>query len=196
MVVIKPHEPCNCLGDRLLELNERATITFLMTSLRQFLLSILKSPERRDWVRKRVQGAVQNAASCPPLAGIQPRDLSDSECAACLWLINSFLCEELASGKHRSRVLALDGERLAESPKEALAQVAEICGFPWDDRQQKDLIEHKSVLCYSKDATLPYDKTSRRKEFEELERRLGIEADTGMEWAASVTSGYQSMEYV
>jgi hypothetical protein len=43
IVVIKPHEPCNVLAERLLKHDDRSTVTFLITPLRQFLLAILKS---------------------------------------------------------------------------------------------------------------------------------------------------------
>jgi hypothetical protein len=194
MAVIKPHEPCNSLGARLLEHDRAATITFLMTPLRHFLLAILKSDERRNWVRTRVRSAAQDAAACPPLAYIDPNDLTDPEAAAYLWLTNSFLCGEL-SDEYGSRVLVLDGGRLAESPEEALPQVASISGLPLDEQLLKWMIAHPSITSYSKDPSRQYDASARRKEIEELDHRWSTEADTGVEWAASITSGYELVGY-
>src|ERR1700739_2209847 len=76
LAVIKPYEPCNRLGTILLETNSAATVSFLMTPLRSFILSILKVEERRDWVRTRSVTALRDASGFVPFATVTASELS------------------------------------------------------------------------------------------------------------------------
>lgn len=181
-VVIKAHEPCNALGQTLLEHNQQSTITFMNLPLRHFVLSILKSDFRRKWVRTRVPNAAR-AAHCQELIHIQPADVNDAQAAAYLWLVNRFLCDQLVSGTDESRVLAVDAGTLAETPEQALPKVMANCGVHLTPAQLKSLIDDPSVRHYSKDLSKPYDATSRRQEIAELEKHWGNEADSAIEWA-------------
>lgn len=187
-VVIKPHEPCNILGADLLRQNARVTITFLRTPLRDFLLAILKAKERRAWVKRRIP-QVQQSVTVPSLAHVDTSWLQDAEAAAYLWMVNHFLCHQLSSGEYRSRVLVLDGERVAESPEESLRAVSGAFGLFLTDEQVHWMVKHPSAGRYSKDLSKPYDAISRRKERAELEDSWGAEADLGMEFCASHASG-------
>jgi hypothetical protein len=183
MVVMKPVDVCSLIGSSLLEQNPQATITFLMTPLRHFLLSILKSGERRDWARARVHTFVRGEALWPALAELELDKLSVAEAAACLWLIHRSLGERLWSGVHSSRVLMLNGSHLAESPKQALSAVFPLCGLALSEAQLESIIADPSMSKYSKDLSRPYDSSSRSQEIGDLERCWGAEADAGMEWA-------------
>jgi hypothetical protein len=185
VVVIKPHEPVNSLGELLLKRDPRTTMTFLSTALRPFLLSVLKVKERRDWVRRRIHGAVEFSSSIPSLANINLHDLSDPEAIAYLWLVNRFLGASLASGPHARRVCALDGAEVAESPTNALRKISVKCGLPLDEQVLRSISTHSTIRSYSKDLSKSYDTSSRRQELSELEARWGVEADVGMKWAAS-----------
>jgi len=184
LAVIKVHEPCNALASRLLDCDDRATITFVIGPLRQFVLAVLKSKYRRDWVRTRVPFAAI-AAQCPPLMHINPGDLSDAEAAACLWLVNRFLYEQLRSGKHRARVHGLNGNHLADSPAATLRAVMSKCSLALDEPRLKMMIENPLVSRYSKDVSRRYGAVQRHEEMAELECRFGADADGAMQWAAS-----------
>ncbi|MGB2603429.1 MAG: hypothetical protein WBC78_07535 [Candidatus Sulfotelmatobacter sp.] len=181
-VIIKPHEPCNALGEKLLGHDNEASVTFLHTSLRSFLLSILKSDERRLWVRNRLRNPVEIAAY-PGSDRLHLDNLTDSEAAAYLWLLNCFLCKQLSSGKYRSRVLVINGERVADSAGEVVSAIAALCQLNLDFQQLERLLTHSSAGKYSKDLSKSYDANSRRQEMAELEIRFGAEADRGESWA-------------
>lgn len=181
-VVIKPHEPVNSLATKLLAHNPRATITFLSTSLRSFLLSVLKSKERRDWVRRRTFEIHATALAYPSLSNIKPNDLTDPERIAYLWLVNHFICRELVSNVSCSRLAVLDGDHLVGCPFEALRTVASMAGIPLDDKTLESLVLQPLMRRYSKDQGRPYDAVARRRELAELEDRYGGEADKGFDW--------------
>lgn len=183
MVVIKPNDWCNPLGRKLLEQNSCATITFLMTPLKHYLLAILKAEERRDWIRKRILTGVKEAATCPELAGVHIDDLTDAEAIAFMWLTHRFLCRQMIAGEYRSRVLVLNGEELAGAPDAALQAVVNICGLHLNPPQLRELVTQPSASQYSKDLARPYDASSRQNELLQLERCWGVEADAGVTWA-------------
>jgi len=191
VVVMKPVDCCSPIGRELLEQNSQATITFLMIPLRKFLLSILKSGERREWARVRVRTVFKNAiAALPALAGVEPENLSVAESAACLWLVHRLIGEELCSGRHRSRVVMVNGDQLADSPESVLPRILELCGMNPDGETLKNLLEHPSISRYSKDLSRPYDASSRMKEWLELEQCWGAESQSGEEWA--MRHGYRN----
>lgn len=184
MVVMKPVDCCSMIGSRLLQHNSQASITFLMIPLRSFILSILKSGERRDWARMRIRQVFKRAAVWPEIANRDLERLNVAESAACLWLVHRYLAGELLHGPHHSRVLLVNGDDLAESPRQTLAAILEMCLLPADNDTLDQLVSHPSVARYSKDLSRPYDASTRSTEILELERCWSAEADTGIEWAA------------
>jgi hypothetical protein len=180
LVVIKPHEPCNILGDQFLDHSRANTISFVMTALRQFVLAILKSDFRRKWVRTRIPFA-GNASGNPALMNIDPRSLTDSEAAAYLWLVNRYLCEKLVHSQP-ARVLRIDGEYLAQSPEPILRSVFELCTLP-EPALTESLSCDQPMSRYSKDVSRAYDGRSRQEEMTSLEARFGTEADAACKWA-------------
>lgn len=188
-IVIKPHEPVNSLATKLLAHNHRATATFLGTSLRSFLLSVLKSQERRDWVRRRAVEIETAASTYPSLENIKARQLTDAHSIAYLWLVNRFLCRQFVSTLGSSRLLVLDGEHLVDSPVETLRAVASTASIPFDDQLLDWLASHPYMRNYSKDSRKPYDALTRHRELTELENRYGGEADEGFEWGVSHGAG-------
>jgi hypothetical protein len=97
-VVIKTNDACNWMGSRLLDHDRQTKIIFLASPLRFFLLSTLRTEERRSWVRTRVRELRAHLAQVPFLAEIVTADLSDGECGAAIWLLNSFLCSSSLAG--------------------------------------------------------------------------------------------------
>jgi hypothetical protein len=185
MVVIKPNDWCNPLGVDLLKHNNRATISFLMTPLRHYLLAILKAEERRDWIRKRIIAGAKEAAGCRELADVNPARLTVPEAIAYMWLTHRFLYRNMASNRrYQSRVLLLNGASLASSPEAALKEIARLCRLPLGDRSLRELVVAPSACKYSKDLSRPYDAGSRLNEIQELELCWGAEADAGVAWAS------------
>jgi hypothetical protein len=185
LVIIKAHEPCNVLAETLLEQDQNATATFLITPLRQFVLSVLKSEFRRNWVRTRIP-AVAIAAECAALAQQRAENLTDGQAAAFLWLVNRFLCGRLCATRCCSRVYCLEADRLISSPKTALGQMMRNCGLALEEAQIDMMIGHPSIQRHAKDTSRQYGANQRRLEMAELERRFAVEADLAVEWAGDL----------
>ncbi len=186
LAVIKTNVPCNPLGEKFLEQNQQATMTFLMAPLRNFVVSALKSDFRRSRVR---YWNLERCSStdCPaPLANLKTETLSDEQAAVCFWLHTRFLCSRLSSGIHRKRVFVVNGERVAESPQQVLPAIAQLCGRPMNDEQLRWLLDHPSIQRHSKDTSRPYDASVRRQELKQLQDQYGRKIDAAIEWAISI----------
>jgi len=182
IVMTKTHEPCNVLGKRMLETNELAAITFLRAPLKSFLLSILKSPERRRWVRRRVSQEGANLAGGAKLEDIVGIDLSDAQAAACLWLVNNNIYSALSED---SRVSLVESEQVTKRPSDVLRNIFRSCNLPLEESDIESIVSHSIGQQYSKDLSKPYDAESRLRELTDLEGRFGDEANEGIEWAHS-----------
>src|SRR4030095_11194088 len=193
-VVIKPYEPSNRLAKALLERDPNATATYLITPLRSFLLSVLKSEERREWVRDRVASAARDASRYGVLSGIGAEALTAPQAAAYVWLLNYSLFRSLKRNGGAGRVVLADGDALVEAPESTLRAVINGSGLQVDERQFQAMITAESVRRYSKDSDRPYDAASRHDQLNELNRCWGAEVDEGMEWAESLGFSMQDLQ--
>jgi hypothetical protein len=186
-VIIKAHEPCNVLGRKLLQSNKQATVIFLMTPQRHFMLSVLKSSERRAWVRSRVSEVLANGAAASGWDDVRPSTLTDTQAAAFMWTINNSLRGQLAAAPERARVFLLDSDQLVDDPGETLGVIARSCQLSLDDKQIAWMVGHPSTGKYSKNVSRSYDAKTRRQEIAQLEEQFGADVDEGAEWAARHT---------
>ena len=184
-VVIKPYEPCNRLAKILLERDPNATSTYLITPLRSFLLSVLKSEERREWVRARLVSAARDASRYGVLSGISADALTTPQAATYVWLLNYSLFRAIQRD-NEGRVVLANGDVLVESPESTLRAILSVSGLRVDEQQLQAMISAQSIQRYSKDSDRPYDAASRHDQLNELNRCWGAEADEGMEWAESL----------
>ncbi len=177
--VIKVHEACNVLGNRLLQ-DPQVTITFLSTPVRRFLLSVLKEEFRREWVRRRVSQMSQRPEFSALFQNLDVAGLSDAQAACCMWLANHLQSQRLSvSGE---RVLVLDGDDVADHPLQTLTRIAKGGGFVVSEKQLEAIVSDPSVSRYSKNWSIPFNATSRQQEMEQLDQQWGKEAEVGIHW--------------
>ena len=72
-VVVKASSTCNSLGNALLDHDDRTKIVFLYSCLRIFLLQVLKSADRRQWLGRHMEYMAGSMARVPFLSGIDAR---------------------------------------------------------------------------------------------------------------------------
>jgi hypothetical protein len=190
IVVVKVNDLCNSLGDLFLEMHAGSRIVFMYVPLRTFILSVLKYKSRRLWLRSRLVHNATTAQSIPALSHIDTNSLSDSEGAAFLWLVNRALYSNLRAGRHSMRVLAVDGERVAEDPKMTVSDVAAFLGLSVDEEKLAAILAHPSTSRYSKNMSIQYDANSRRQDLARMQSQFGLEADEGMELARRIKATF------
>ncbi len=176
--VIKVHEACNVLGNRLLE-DPEVTITFLSTPVRRFLLSILKEEFRREWVRRRVNHMSRRPEFAELFQDLDVAGLSDGEAACCMWLANHLQSQRLCSSE---RVLVVNGDDIADRPLQTLGQIAKAGGFVVSEEQLDAIVSHPSFSRYSKNWSIPFNAASRQQEMEQLDQQWGDEAQVAIDW--------------
>jgi len=181
IVAIKVNDICNSLGEMLLARDPGAKAVFVTIGLRDFLLVLLKAPERRQWLRGRLLKARKDAAIVPELTGFDPVQMSDAEGGAFLWALNEALRARLCA-LNPSRVLTVPGEQIAESPAEPVRAVADHFGLPVSQGLPKNVFSDATAARHAKDPSRTYDARSRRKELKILEKQIGAEADLGVTW--------------
>lgn len=184
VVIIKGHDLCNILGQIILALDSRPKILFLRISLRTFLLSVLKSRSRRDWLRARMSFVTKHAERFSALANVVPSMLTDAEAAAYFWLFNQMLCKHLLV-QDALRVLSYDGEQIAETPSDALRVIADFLELRIEGELAGVFGDPLSSR-HSKNPSRPYDAESRRKELEAAAQHFAVEVNAGIIWARSI----------
>jgi len=183
IVAIKVNDICNSLGEMLLARDPASKAVFVTIGLKDFLLVLLKSPDRRQWLRGRLLKARKDAVIVPELAEFDPVRMSDAEGGAYLWALNEALRVRLC-GLGQSRVLTLPGEQISETPERAVRTVANHFGIPVSQGLPKNIFSDATAARHAKDPARTYDARSRRKELKTLQKQIGPEADRGAEWAA------------
>ncbi len=163
IVVMKPNDWVNPIGCTLLRHNPRATSTFLMAPLKAYMLSILKSEERRGWVRERAPKAAADVTLCPQLAGVDPSRLAVPEAIAYLWLAQRFVCGQMTK-EMGDRMVVMSGDDLAQKPRSALQKLTQALSLPVEEKTIEWATRQPSVQRYSKDLSRPYDAESRVQE--------------------------------
>jgi hypothetical protein len=182
IVVTKTNDLCNSLGEILLARDRASKAVFLTIGLKEFLLVVLKAPDRRQWLHARLRRAVKDAAMIPELAGFDPSAMTDAEGGAWLWALNEALRARLCLPDPR-RVLTLPGESVADAPAEAVRAAAAHFGLPVSSGLPKNIFSDGTAARHAKDSSRSYDARSRRKELKALEKQIGREADGGVKWA-------------
>ncbi len=181
IVVTKTNDLCNSLGEILLARDPASKAVFLTIGLKEFLLVVLKAPDRRQWLRARLRRAAKDAALIPELAGFEPSAMTEAEGGAYLWALNEALRTRMCS--EPGRVLTIPGESVADAPDEAVRAAAAHFGLPVSNGLPKNIFSDGTAARHAKDTSRSYNARSRRKELKALEKQIGREADGGVKWA-------------
>jgi len=90
------------------------------------------------------------------------------------------------------RIRVLDGDDVADRPREALSSVADFLDAPLPDDLLEKVLGHESGSKHAKYLLMPFDAEQRAKNSSEADARFGVEADAGVEWAMKVGSEWIS----
>jgi hypothetical protein len=178
---IKLHNCCNNMFRPLLTDSSRGL--FMYSSLRNFLISVLKSTDRRRWVHNQLSVCVLDAGR---LATVPTRDvqrLNDPEAAAYLWLLNiQSYVEAVESGDLEVR--ALDCEVLLQNPLQVAVRVAEYLNLEITETELAGNLAGGVMDTHAKTAAPGFNKAQRKKEMRMKEKELRREISHGLWWAS------------
>jgi hypothetical protein len=189
-VVIKAPDMSNWMGDAFLDRAPKTRVIFLHSSLKRFLLQTLKDKDRRKWLREHTVHLKAGFARVPFLSDGAPLDWTDGQCAAAMWLLNSFLCSTLLARPDHDRVLVLDGDALISAARAKFFEAASFLQL-LDDEKNRSAVEHFSpITTHAKDMNLAYESSMRAADIAHAEAVYGDEVREAMSWAQSVSSGW------
>jgi hypothetical protein len=191
-VLIKAPDQFNWLGNRLLDRDRTAKIIFLSAPLRVFLLSAVKSEERRRWLRSRARGLRVQLAQVPFQGELVPDELTHGQLGAVLWLLNSFLCSNLLARPDADRILVMSSEDLIGRPRETFHEAVEFLGLTRDEDIRRTLGAFRPINYYSKEPDVPvhFDAATRGAALAQIEKRFGREVEAAMVWATRMSADW------
>lgn len=175
--IVKANVPVNFLLPDLVSLDPQAPAIFLYSSLRDYLLAILRSENHRGWLHR---VTAQLAAYLGDLS-----DLSDAERCAALWLAQMRAFTEAIALMPNAR--ALEAEAFFAAPGPTLKAAAAHLGVPMSDGAIEAIVAGPLFATYSKNPELPFDNDARLARRAELEEPLAPELGQAQRWVEAAT---------
>lgn len=175
--IVKANVPVNFLLPDLAALDPKAQAIFLYSSLRDYLLAILRSENHRGWLQR---VTVQLAAYLGDLS-----HLSDAERCAALWLAQ--MRAFTAAIERMPNARALDAEAFFAAPHPILKAAAAHLGAPLSEDSIEAIVAGPLFSTYSKNPDLPFDNEARLARRADLEAPLAPELDRARAWIEAKT---------
>jgi hypothetical protein len=185
-VIIKVNDVCNPLGQSFLKRDIRSRILFTYNSLPEFLLAVLKSPVRREWLRDRALPIWKEGPRLSELAAVELDQLSDTEYGAYLWLENVWGYEQLLSWAGQTRVEAINGCTLAENPQLVMKSVLATLGLPEGEVLLTKHCLDEVLSRDSKNLELTYSNAQRQGSLVRLKKIFNSDIQLGLTWVKSI----------
>jgi hypothetical protein len=175
--IVKANVPVNFLLDDLVALDPEAPAIFLYSSLRDYLLAILRSENHRGWLQR---VTAQLGAYLGDLS-----ELADAERCAALWLAQMRAFKSSISRMPNARTL--DAEAFFAAPSPTLKAAASHLGVPMGDSAVDAAVAGPLFATYSKNPELPFDNEARLARRAELEEPLAPDVALAQRWIEAET---------
>jgi len=179
-VIIKANVPVNFIIPELLAVNPHTRGIILFATLEDYLLSVLKSPGHRSWLRN-VIDEVGNSVDL--MLGLNPSDrgtLSDAEAAAAMWMTQIRLYANALQSNANLR--SLDGEVFYSKPKQVLLKACEFYRMRVKEKKLEAIVNSPLFTHYSKDPQKTFDNELRLHNKETLRQQIRDELVQAKRW--------------
>lgn len=184
--IVKPTDSSANLALDLLRLNPGARALLLYRPLRPFLSSILKAPDRRQYMRGMLSRAQADLQRHGELATVDPTALSDGCAAAYVWTALMYDFNAILEVRDHE-IRTLDAELLLTHPEPVLASITRLFGIPMTDAAVANSVEHGVFRWESKYTTQPFDAEVYRIGEEGQRLSLTDEITEAVEWLSDLT---------
>lgn len=156
IALIKPSDTCANLISPLAGANPNARALLLYHRIDDFCVAMLKSDQRREYLRAMLPRAARDLAPTEPLDSIDAGSLPDAHAAAYVWLslMRPYRDATLA---HPDRVRTLDAARFFADPPATLASIASFYRLNLADREIDKIISGPAFATDSKDPSKTFD---------------------------------------
>jgi|GEM_PF-1281825 len=184
--VIKPTDSCINIASDLMFYHPDSAAILLYDKLESFIVTMLKKPERRHYMRAHIARARVDLSQLGLLGSINPYQLSDA-CAACfVWLGMIYHYLELVGGAHKN-VRTLESAVFFETPEETLKAISLLFGLSLDDEHIRSVINGPVFASDAKNPDAKFEKIAREDQNKMHTEALESEIEEGLSWTAKVT---------
>lgn len=178
-IVVKANVPVNFMIPALLDASNDSAV-LLYSSLENYLLAVLKSPNHRAWV---AAISTELGPAIEAVTGIteeQRRALSIPEAASCLWMAQILIFDQTLKARAGSR--SLDAETFYNDPENTLQKTFEFIGQAIDTGSIGKLVGGELFTRYSKDPRQSYSNETRIAQREVTRGQLAADIEKGRGW--------------
>lgn len=180
-ILVKANVPVNFVLPQVLGLHQGSSGILLYSSLWTYLVSALKSAERRQWIGNVLNEMSAAINSIEVLATVDLDALSTARAAGCVWLAQ--MHQFMGILDIHDELRTLDCEQFFEHPLETLLAACDFFGLDTTDDAVRNVI---AGALFSEHAKFPgrrYDAATRRADLEFQAQALSDEISEGMAWA-------------
>ncbi len=183
--VVKPSDSCANLAREMLRLTSGASALFLYRQLRPFLVSVLKTKDRRGYVRGMAERARSDLAALDLLPVIEIESLTDARLAALVWSSLVYTFSDVL-GDPDVTARSLDAEILFHYPHETIAAAAELFDLNLPDEEITAILEDGILSLDAKAPARRFDARRRSAQTEDTRHRLAPEISDAVSWLSEI----------
>jgi hypothetical protein len=180
--VIKHHNLVTYIIDDVLATNTNACGLYIYSDLKSFIISVLKSKGRRDWLKDQIEFSYTDAETLNNLQSIGVSRLDDVTAASYLWLMNIAKYRQ-ASKEHGSRLCSLNNNHLLSNPADVALRAANHLGLDLDKPCINEKITYGVLERHAKTPQIEYGNKQRKSEMSKLAKQFKAEIKRGQKWA-------------
>jgi hypothetical protein len=178
-IVVKANVPVNFMIPALLEAG-RDRALLLYSSLENYLLAVLKSPNHRAWVASISAELGPAIEAVTGISAEERRGLNIPETASCLWTAQIMIFD--ATLKSQPEARTLDAETFYSDPENTLQKCFEFIGQAIDGSAIVEIVKSELFTRYSKDPRQSYDNEIRLAQREAIRVQLAGDIEKGRGW--------------
>jgi len=178
--VVKVNIPVNFILSDVLDLLPNYRVIILYPTLENFLISALKSPDRRKWLRTVANEMSNRLQFMFSTGGEVPKTTTDSMLAAALWVGQIHAYQHLLQCYRN--VAVLKSSQLFEQTEDALRSAASFFGIDFSRADALRIAKSDLFQRYSKDPGRKYDDEARKSEQARVRRDMQSEINEGQSW--------------
>lgn len=192
--IIKANIPVNFILPELLEMLPDFRGVLLFSDLESFLVSALKSSERRRWIHRvsnELSGAIES------MLGWQITEcnsVSIPKAAASLWLAQMRKYHDASN--HFEGLKGLSSDQFFRHPRETLARAAMHFGVDLSSSELDDIVCGDLFVRYSKNPNVEYNSETRQSEFDYMKKLHALDVSEGMQWAEELMEEHNIVDHL
>lgn len=181
-IAIKHHNLVSYIIDDILLSNENARGVYIYSDIKSFMVSVLKSDRRREWLRNQLSISHKDADITGGVKKINISELDEVTAAAYLWLLN--VAKYLrAAERVGQRLCSLNSDVFLKNPVDVALKVCSHLGLVLDETCINEKVIHGVLSRHAKTPQLKYGSKQRQSEMNKISKKLRMEIKRGLKWA-------------